>query len=70
MNMITIILIYLLGCVLAYGRIYACLYEIGDIFTDEDFRFTIGYSLLSWITFISGIVIYFSEDERDFIRFW
>lgn len=72
MTIILIILVYLVGAVLAYGRCYAGFYEI-----DENYpmlppsidRFAFIPALLSWLGFLVGLVIYVFNSERYFLKF-
>lgn len=69
MTIIYIILIYLLGCILAYGRLYASFYEIDEeylpTFKPEGMPTEIVLSiLLSWITFIAGAIIFETNNEK------
>lgn len=60
---------YLIGSILAYGRITASYYEskVTGTWDDvPDFKMTI---LLSWISFIIGLALYTSNNEKIFLKF-
>lgn len=69
------LLIYLLGCVLAYGRHYARFYEIEEDFPyirpnmDRFFVHRIVITILSWAGFLEGVRVYFKEKQRYFLRY-
>jgi hypothetical protein len=80
--MIVVIIIYLVGCVLAYGRILGSIYPVyrenmlGAIMGEqekEDFNNLLWLSifwisLLSYITFISFVFLYFIYGEEYFFK--
>jgi len=80
--MIVVIIIYLVGCVLAYGRILGSIYPVyrenmlGAIMGEqekEDFNNLLWLSifwisLLSYITFISFVFLYFIDREEYFFK--
>lgn len=73
--LVKIILFYLIGCILAYGRSYASFYIIDEKFIDSlppkstDDNFNIAISLFSWVSFITGIFIYFMDNEKYFLKY-
>ena len=74
MDTIIIITIYLIGCVLTYGRMLASEYEIDEYYirtipANPNYKFYIFYSIFSWIGFISGILIYFVDNQKYFLKF-
>lgn len=74
------IILYILGCILSYGRVNASFYEIEE---ENNFMCTeaknsiwkyevkapIIMVLLSWIGAFSGFIIYFLQKEKYFLRF-
>lgn len=76
MTTLLIIAIYLIGCVLAYGRLYASFYEIDENYISwispmgiKNFKgFALFQISMSWVTFLSGVLIYFTDDEKYFLK--
>ena len=81
--MITYIIIYLIGCILAYGRINGSFYEIEKKYEDvlgmnhANCLFimpvvtflTIIMIFCSWIGFLIGLIIYLVNTEKYFLKF-
>jgi len=74
---LTILGIYLLGSLLAYGRWNASIGEYmshkrlfynSNIF-DYDPSDASTILFLSWASFIGGVVVYFNGKEKEFLRF-
>jgi len=73
---ILILMVYLAGCILAYGRIYASAYEI-----DREFiRWmkptglsldtpTVLLVILSWFTFLAGSISYIADKDKYFLKY-
>lgn len=80
MNTLIVILIYLLGCILAYGRLLGSFYKIEEEFIpfiEPDFTnhkefiktmptLIIPVTFLSWFGFILGTIIYLSEGNYKY----
>lgn len=74
---VIIITIYILGCILSYGRVFASFYEIEEKFYIEGVEpslkgqqeFFIAVALLSWLGFFSGVSIYFSKGEKYLLKY-
>lgn len=58
--LLIIFLIYIIGCVLAFGRIYGEEREVG---------IAVFVSVFSWMGFFIGIGIYFSSDSHAFLKY-
>jgi len=75
METILIILgIYILGCILAFGRFKASIYQIEEKYIEyfpvwDNHRVIVFFSLFSFIGFLAGIVVYFIEDEKYFFKY-
>jgi len=75
---IYIFVLYIIGCVLGFGRFYASMdyaYRKGwtnnqitskNIFEDSQVLFI---SSFSWFTFFAGVSIYFEDGEDIFLKF-
>jgi hypothetical protein len=71
-----IIVIYLIGCIFFYLRITGFFYEIEEAYIEHVKCWIPNYgnnfihliSILSWFGFISGIIIYFINDEKYFFK--
>jgi len=65
-----IIVIYLIGYLLCYGRAYASMYNIDRHYCKDirpnlnSDRFPVVISLFSWIGLLAGTIIYFLEWEK------
>lgn len=77
---ILIILFYLIGCVLSYGRMYGALrsidYDYIKVFYPEDINAGYIYiiTITSWLGFMIGILYYLAnilegDKEKYFIKF-
>lgn len=80
MNTLIITSIYLLGCVLAYGRLLGSFYKVEEKyipfikpdftnhkeFIKRMFGFVILVTFLSWLGFICGVVVYLSEKNYKY----
>lgn len=75
--MITIALIYIVGCILSYGRVFASFYEIEEKYyiegikpslKEEQFLFT-SVAILSWLGFFSGVCVYFLRGEKYLLKY-
>lgn len=65
------ITIYLIGCVLAYGRLKAQQKEYEEL-CGMKFPFDLGewfFVALSWYTFITGTISYFVDKDKYFLKF-
>jgi phosphate starvation-inducible membrane PsiE len=68
-----IIILYLIGCILSYGRINASMYAIDEEFikfippTPAYLTISI-LSLFSWLMFIAVIFVYFENNEHYFFK--
>jgi hypothetical protein len=67
------LLVYIVGCVLSYYRVVACLAD--EAKADNVIRFLryakctpLGVVLSSWVGFLSGIVTYCALGDDDFFR--
>lgn len=76
---ICVILAYIIGCIVTYGRLYASMtyaYNKGltkvqmtrsNALTDPNFRLII---LSSWAGFAAGVSVYFEDEgEKQFFKF-
>ena len=69
---IGIIVFYLIGCILSYGRVYASFYEIEENYIKwfpptfpNHVMATIWFTtLLSWFGLVAGIAIYKEDKEK------
>lgn len=68
--MTTFLIIYLIGCLLSFLRIYASLRELNESYRMD---FELGdvvcialITFLSWFGFLTGIYFYFTENEKRF----
>lgn len=73
-TILVILVIYIIGCILSYGRHYARMYEIDEDYINtlppyKDNSFTLLFSLFSWVGFIAGIIIYFGDEEKYFLKY-
>ena len=75
MIILLIVLIYLIGCVLSFGRNRATFYEISEQYLDfpavEPYqldKFEFLSAVLSWIGFIAGVWGYFEDSEKYFFK--
>ena len=64
----------MIGCILSYGRVLACEYEIDErsirtVPANPHYKFYIFCSILSWIGFILGTILYFVDNEKYFLKF-
>lgn len=68
--MITLFLIYLIGCVLSFLRIYASFKDLNETykmgFEIADIVSVVIITILSWFGFITGIAIYIEGNEDKF----
>lgn len=68
-----IIILYIIGCILSYGRLTASTYIIDEEFikfippTPAYLTISI-LSLFSWLAFIAGIFVYFENNEHYFFK--
>jgi hypothetical protein len=67
MEIILIIAVYILGCVLAYGRVRASIWL--DDKCINNLPTLIKFTLASWIGFIAGFIVYHVEEEKTFFKF-
>lgn len=68
-----IIILYLIGCILSYGRFNASMYDIEEKFIEfipptPNYLIVLIISLSSWIAFIGGILLYFENNEHYFFK--
>lgn len=68
--MTTFLIIYLIGCVLSFFRVYASFRELSNslgLELDRSDRIVIAIvSLGSWAGFLTGVFIYISSNEKRF----
>lgn len=73
-----IAILYIIGCVLGYGRFYASMdYAYRKGWTDTQISFKVIFEdsdvlaiiLFSWFTFFVGVSIYFEDGEDNFLKF-
>lgn len=69
MEIILIIAVYILGCVLAYGRVRASIRLDGDQIDSDNLPTLIKFTASSWIGFIAGVIVYHVEEEQTFFKF-
>ena len=79
MIIFTIFTIYIIGCILSYGKFYASLkgvdYKYEDSYpiklTDNNYEILaiIFITLLSWIGFLTGILRYFRYNAHYFLKY-
>lgn len=60
---------YILGCVLAYGRLNAHVSYFDLEFGKNIYYFVLIMSLSSWVVFFVGLVFYWVSFENRFIKF-
>lgn len=71
MIILLIALIYLIGCVLSFGRSVASFYELDENYPElcpTQLGFEYFVTALSWLGFISGVAIYRLNRERYFFK--
>ena len=61
---LSIFFIYLFGCVFAYFRWNACFYDYKNETIGTDWIVI----LLSWIGFLIGLIFYFAEHDKYFLK--
>jgi hypothetical protein len=67
-----IFLIYFIGCLLSYPRIYASFYEIDESYIHnlppDNFNIirSLMMSILSWLSVVAGIMLFFSYPNKYF----
>lgn len=75
--MITIALIYIAGCILSYGRVFASFYEIEERFyikgiepslKEQQLLFII-VAIYSWLGFFMGVYMYFLQKEKYLLKY-
>ena len=74
--MVVLLVIYLIGCILSFGRVFAVFCNVDKSIIEEypPGPFTIAevfsmivFTLLSWIGFSAGLAVWFSEEaDRPF----
>lgn len=73
MTIITIILIYAIGVLFAYGRARASFNEFVQddfiIIKNKAYKSIVFYSLLSWMGFAAGTLVYFFDREWNECKF-
>lgn len=75
--MITIALIYIVGCILSYGRVFASFYEIEEEYYIKGIKPSLKevqliltlVAIFSWIGFFTGVYIYFLRKEKYFLKY-
>lgn len=71
MTAIILIALYILGCVLAYGRLNAQYVEDKELYGMYSYWTLSDFILisLSWGTFLFGIISYYADGDKYFIKF-
>lgn len=71
-----VLVVYLAGAILSYGRSFASFYEIEEKFADVSEPSLKGAkvvilmaTLLSWIGFLGGIMVRFHYEEKYFLKY-
>jgi len=67
--MTTFIIIYIIGCILAYGRFNASMHNIKMKINLATIILGVVIVLGGWMSFVSGTMIYTFEGEGSFLRF-
>lgn len=74
----SLILAYIIGCVLSYGRVYASFYELEEKYCTTQFPeitkqtkiLFVYISILSWVGFLIGLVFFlFLKNEKYLFKF-
>lgn len=76
MTTIIIIVLYIIGAVLSFGRVVGSSYGIEEYyieylpcsFKSPFFPFSVFVTSVSWIGFLAGIIIYWAESEKYFFK--
>lgn len=76
-QIILTIIIYIIGCVLAYGKVNAFLYQLNedylpDIKPDYEINYEFGYIFIiifSWIGFLSTLSVCIITKQKYFLKF-
>ena len=75
--MVIFIVIYLIGCILSFGRIFAfaceadkkCIKYVAPSNLSNWYIIILIVTLLSWVGFIVGVLIYIIDDEHYFLKY-
>jgi hypothetical protein len=74
--MIIFAIVYLIGAILAYGKVNAGLYEIDERYINSsapeirsNVIYSMGLATFSWITFISGILFGYLGGYKYFLKY-
>lgn len=72
-----IVLIYTVGCILSYGRVFASFYAVEEKYCTKGIKPSLKevrglltlITILSWLGFFTGTYIYFLQKEKYFLKY-